>query len=109
MLTNQVSLTELVHDPRAVFRYIITADKPVLVMEDSKPTVVVISLADYEFLEQARCQQTTHVLQTVQTWTERAQQLREAITRRAGALLPDSVAELDELREEHADGNSGLY
>ncbi len=102
MLTNQVSLTELAHNPHAVLRHIITADKPVLILDESKPAVVVISLADYEFLEQARRQQ------PVRAWIERAQQLREAITQRAGAVLPNSVAELDELREEHADGNSGL-
>lgn len=59
---------------------------------------------DYEFLEQARRQQSTEARQA-----QRAQQLREAIAQRAGAPLPDSVAELHTLREERADGSSDLH
>lgn len=101
MTTGQISLVELTHNPAAVLKRVMSAREPVLVMTGSQPAVAVISMDDYAFLEQAR--------QAQRNWAARAQQLREAIAQRAGAPLPDSVAELHELREEHADGGSNLH
>ncbi len=87
MLTTQISMKELAHDP----------------------AMVVISMDDYQILEQARQQQDTEARQTQWDWAARAQQLRETIAQRTDGLLPDSTAELNELREERADGYPGLY
>ncbi|MEJ5309658.1 MAG: hypothetical protein WHX52_07785 [Anaerolineae bacterium] len=109
MTTGQVSWIELTHDPAAVFKRVMSAREPVLVMRGSQPAVAVISMDDYEFLEQARRQQSIETRQAQRAWAARAQQLREAIAQRVGAPLPDSVAELHELREERANGGPDLH
>ena len=109
MTTGQISLMELTHDPAAVLKRVMSAREPVLVMSGSQPAVAVISMDDYEFLEQARRQQSVETRQAQRAWAARAQQLRETIAQRAGAPLPDSVAELHELREERANGGSNLH
>lgn len=109
METSQISLTELSHDPAAVLRRFMSAHEPVLVLTDSRPVMAVISMDDYEFLEQARRQRGAVVRQVQRAWATRAQQLRDAILQRTGAPLSDSVAELEELREERTNDNSDLH
>ena len=108
-MRTQVTLAELGHDPEAVLRRVVLAHEQVLVLAGSQPSAVVISLDDYAFLEQLQAQRSADTRQAKRDWATRARQLRSAILRRAGEPLPDSVAELNELREERADGIANLH
>lgn len=109
MATNEITLTELERNLKAVIVQVATAGERVLVLAESRqPVAVVISIEEFQILEQLRTTQTSQPAPQ-RAWLEGARQLQaEIAARTGGSPLPDSTIELNELRQERVDEISGL-
>lgn len=111
MQTSEISLAELRRDLEAVIKRVAAGRERVVVLDKSRPAAILVNVEEFRSLEQAGVIQDSNG-QAQRTerrdWLAHAAWVQHQIAERVGGKLPDSVQELNQLRDERTDELASL-
>jgi len=104
---NTVSISEIKRDVSAIINRVAFGGERIVLTSRGRPKAALVSMDDLERLQELDEDVVAHRARR-KAALEQARAVREKIAARVGGVLPDSVDELRELREERTDELAGL-